>query len=426
MSEKYILGIDIGTTSLSFVLTDESGNIIEALNKASPPLNEEKTSDPDKIYSLVKSTVDEITSKYNVKSIGFTGQMHGILYVDKNMNALSPLYTWQNKLCDLITESGITYAQQIFNITNTEIFSGYGLGTFYYHTKNALLPSYVYKLVSIMDFVALKLTGSNKPLLHTSVAASFGLFDILNSKFNISAVCKLGLNPEILPDVTGEREIIGYYKNIPVYIPIGDNQASVLSSYCENSVILNYGTGSQMSVITDKYREIKSLETRPFTENRFMLCGAALCGGRAYALLEKFFRAYLKEATGKEECQYETLNRLALLGSGDMDFSTKFAGTRNNPEEKASVNGITENNFTPENFVYSLIKGMVQELYEFYKLTDEKCGKVILTGNGAGKNKALIKAAREIFGGEVLLSEIKEEAAYGAALFAGGTKNEKI
>lgn len=422
MSEKYILGVDIGTTSISAVIINEGGKMIEALNRSTPPLNEEKTSDPVKIFCAVKFIIDEITEKYCVKAIGFTGQMHGILYIDKGMNAVSPLYTWQNKLADLNSENGFTYTEEILNKTGHKIYSGYGLATYYYHSKNNLVPEKAYKLLSIMDYVTINLTGNNKPLLHTSVAASFGLYDIVNCEFNLKALKKLSLNKEILPDITNKREITGYYKNIPVYIPIGDNQASVLSSYCENAVILNYGTGSQMSVITDKYKEIKGLETRPFTENRFMLCGAALCGGRAYALLEKFFRAYVKEAEGKDENQYETLNKLALSGSSDIKFSTKFAGTRENTDEKAFVTGLTENNFTPENFIWSLIKGMAEELYDFYKLTNENYSKIILTGNGARKNKALIKAVKEVFKGEAELSEINEEAAYGAAVFAGGLK----
>ena len=44
----------------------------------------------------------------------------------------------------------------------------------------------------------------------------------------------------------------------------------------------------------------------------YLLAGASLCrGGKAYALLEKFFREFVKEATGQEKPLYKTLEKLA-------------------------------------------------------------------------------------------------------------------
>ena len=54
-------------------------------------------------------------------------------------------------------------------------------------------------------------------------------------------------------------------------------------------MLVNVGTGSQFSVFTPHYLQADGLETRPMPGGGYLLAGASLCGGRAYALLEQFF-----------------------------------------------------------------------------------------------------------------------------------------
>ena len=51
------------------------------------------------------------------------------------------------------------------------------------------------------------------------------------------------------------------------------------------------------------------IEARPFLHGDYLLAGASLCGGKAYALLEKFFRELVKEATGQETGRYPERER---------------------------------------------------------------------------------------------------------------------
>ena len=59
--------------------------------------------------------------------------------------------------------------------------------------------------------------------------------------------------------------IAGYFEKIPVYAAIGDNQASFLGSVRDkdHSIHITVGTSSQISIYTDRYMEIDSLDTRP-------------------------------------------------------------------------------------------------------------------------------------------------------------------
>ena len=98
---KYI-GIDIGTSSICGVVAEYRNQVLDSItlenNTNIKSLKTwEKVQDPEKILSLAAEIINTFCSRYNdIKGIGVTGQMHGILYVDQNGNSLSPLFTWQD------------------------------------------------------------------------------------------------------------------------------------------------------------------------------------------------------------------------------------------------------------------------------------------------------------------------------------------
>mgnify|MGYP001020209519 CR=1 FL=1 len=84
-----IMGIDIGTTTVSIVLTDtETGKQLaretvehNSFLQSSRP--EQKIQDPGQIYEIVRELLAKMQGEHGLPDgIGFTGQMHGMLYVD--------------------------------------------------------------------------------------------------------------------------------------------------------------------------------------------------------------------------------------------------------------------------------------------------------------------------------------------------------
>ncbi|MBQ6148320.1 MAG: hypothetical protein IJI83_02095 [Oscillospiraceae bacterium] len=88
--------------------------------------------DPEKLYEIAVALLEDALGRFfPIGSIGFTGQMHDILYVDGSGKALSPLYTWQDNRILSTASSGKTYAEEIREKTGYSISPGYGLGTHY-------------------------------------------------------------------------------------------------------------------------------------------------------------------------------------------------------------------------------------------------------------------------------------------------------
>lgn len=406
-----ILGIDIGTTSICGVAVDaESGDILKSVTKPNNAFMKtekafERVQNPDIIIESVYEILSELNAE-DASAIGFSGQMHGIVYTDENGKAVSPLYIWQDERAAEEYKDGKSYAQTL------GCFAGYGLATDFYNEINGLVPENAVSLCTIADYAAMCLCNLQKPLVHITNAASLGCFDIEKNCFVID-------NPRI-PEVTADFRAVGEYNGIPVCVALGDNQASFIGSVSDaEDALINVGTGSQISWLTDVPVESEGVENRPFDGKRYLAAGCALCGGRAFAMLEGFFRKIARLAGSDIDSLYPQLDKLLETKTEtSLSADCRFCGTRNDPSIRGSISNISENNFTPADFALSIINGMAGELYNMYKDGGRAAKKLVCSGNGMRKNAALCRITSEMFGCEIKIPFYAEEASYGAALAA--------
>lgn len=426
------IGIDIGTTTISAVILEmEQEKVLEARTIQNDSFIRtehewERIQDAEQIIEKAKALLDELLDRHpDTGSIGLTGQMHGIVYLDENGRCISPLYTWQDGRGNLPEFDGQTMAEQVLERTGIPVAAGYGLLTHLYHCRKGTVPEGSASIGTIADYLGMRLTGNKRPLVHRSNGASLGFFDSRNGCFRKEVMEKLGMDLSVLPELSDEFSVLGEYRGIPVTIALGDNQASFLGSVGikENTLLLNMGTGGQISVLSEQYFEAPGIEARPFVKGKYLLVGASLCGGRAYAILERFFRSYMQAAGAGDRSQYDVMARLAEKGvhaENGMSVQTTFNGTRVSPDLLGSITGISEDNFTPEGLIYGVLQGMARELYDMYQVISEGTGiraeRLIASGNGVRRNVVLQNIFREMFRADLTLAACEEEAACGAAL----------
>ena len=403
------IGIDIGTTSVCGIVTDvESGKLLRSETKNSNAFLDgkaewEKIQSVEKIISVAKNILDSLIDE-EVLAIGVSGQMHGILYYGENKNALSPLYTWQDGRGNLPYKD-TTYADFL------KSFSGYGNVTDFYNRQNGLVPKDAIGYCTIHDYFVMTLCNLKRPVVHSSNAASFGLYDIEKNESSYP----------YSPKAENGYIISGRYKNIPVSVAIGDNQASVFSTLRDKDALLvNVGTGSQISVISDTPLFSENIETRPFFEGKYLIVGSALCGGRAYSLLKDFYSKIFSYDSEKSYDEiYNIMNEMLDAGGVDpLYVDTRFAGTRVNANIRGNISNISVSNFTPEGLTRGVLDGIAKELYDMYEKIGIKKSCIIGSGNGIRKNPHLIRSFENLFKSKMIIPKHLEEAAFGAALFA--------
>ena len=424
-----LIGLDIGTTSISAVAAEvSSGALLRSVTVPNDgilpsPDGVSRLQDPVRIVETALGLKESLAAEFSpVAAIGVTGQMHGILYLDRAGRAVSPLYTWQDGRGNLPYGKS-TYAAHLSTRSCYPLASGFGLVTHFINREQGLVPSEAVTFCTIQDYIALLLARRKTPLLHASDAASFGCFDLEAHTFDRFAMEKLGFDNAFLPAVTAETAIIGQDGSIPVAAAIGDNQASVLGSLRENAdILVNIGTGSQVSAVVSAPVPFPAGAVRPYVDGKFLLAGSPLCGGRAYALLHRFFARCAELFGGDGRDIYTVMNDMAAEQPEDhsLTVDTRFCGTRNDPALRGALSEISEDNFTPEQLTRGVLWGMAAELHELYRqmpLSVPAAG-LVGSGNGVRKNPVLRQYLEEQFNLPLKLPVHREEAAFGAAVFA--------
>ncbi|KWX69945.1 sedoheptulokinase [Paenibacillus jilunlii] len=433
------IGIDIGTTSITGLVYDlEHRRVLHRLtaeNSAQLPGSGkewERLQDPAVILQLVQGILEQLMSREpGVRGIGFTGQMHGILYTDAGGKHVSPLYTWQDGRGSVPYDEFLTHAEKLSKDTGYPVAPGYGLATHFYNLRHGLVPIEAVSLCTIADYAAMRLAASTEPVIDSTQAAGLGCYSIPNGAFDMAAIDRSGIHTDLLPRVVQSGTLVGLTRQgVPVYTSLGDNQASFLGSvpFPEEALLLNIGTGSQLSaMLTDSSGSIEGMEARPYPGGGVLMVGAALSGGKSYALLEKFYRQVIEAYTGQPQGEvYPLLDK--LLGDGPvttrgLTVNPQFLGTRLNPEVRGSVEGITLDNFTPDLLAHAFLQGITDELYAFYTSLEQMGSGITWTrlvgsGNALRANPALRSKVEARFGLPLILSAASEEAAVGAALCA--------
>lgn len=430
------VGLDIGTSTISTIVLDcTSGKVLHSCTVPNAGGIQssntwEHTQSAAWIWETSKNLLDTILEDYTVFSIGVTGQMHGILYTSPDGVPLSPLYTWQdcranqgqNSACEIIKKK-----------TGYTVPTGYGLATHYHLLRENQTPAETYYCSTIMDYITMKLCGLSHPITHITNAASWGFYKDDKQGFDTEALGKLGIDCAVLPKVVVKNYILGTYNGIPVSVAIGDNQAAFIGSVKdpEHTVLVNIGTGSQISLLADKplSNGFSLVESRPFDGERYLLSGAGLCGGRAYALLENFFKQYAVALGFPDKPQYDILNELAARGIKKgtiLPVRTTFCGTRKDPDLRGQITDIGEDNLTPEALMAGVLYGIVNELLDMYKMVPtDSVQMLVASGNAVRKNTILQQILTDTFHLPLQIPLNNEEAACGAAIYGNNAARNK-
>jgi len=454
------MGVDVGTTNIAVFVIDIHSGTVKAVSiiANNPEVTDEKGKskgrsewDAEKATDLVFQSMAKIATKVDpqkIRGIGVTGQMHGTVLVSHDGHPLTPFIGWQDHRCDeKIPGSNKSYIDRMIELAGKDGFkhegcrpaTGYMGSTLFWLKENNALPDEPSTACFLPDYVVMRMTG-HAPVTDPTNAGSSGIFNVITRKWDYNLIRRLGIQEVSLPEVRRSGEIVGGLtaeasrktrlpRGIPVSVACGDNQASFLGSVAdrEGSMLVNIGTGGQVSMWVSEYVEAKNAETRCYLDESYLLVGADTCGGSSYALLHRFFldvgRAFFG-AKGHESLYDEMRRQAAKVppGAEELRCEPFFAGSRFNPNRRAAWLRISESNFTAGHITRALLEGIAHHFKKLYGdmlqsgVSPKRC--LVGSGNGIRKNSLLAEIFSDAFNMPIKIPVNPEEAAFGAALLA--------
>lgn len=420
-----VLGVDIGTTSISVVAIDpDNGTNLFTENmphnaSLPPDIHSADLQDPLVLLAVTSQMIKHAEKLYpNIKAIGITGQMHGIIPVDRTGAAVGPVYTWlDGRLNDLAD----TMAKEIGSV----VPAGYGAGTLFALLRSGTIDPRAISVADVPAWIASRLTGNRAIVTSAGLAHSIGFFSIERAEFSPDEWNRIGdISPPIVRRVAtfiGESA-----SGIPICVPEGDNQTSFLSTIRdpERAVSFNIGTSGQVSLIRPAMpipTAETQLEERPFPGGQTLLVGASLSGGKSFDLLADLVREIMRIG-GAEECDPFSILTDLRRPTHPPVVDTRFVGTRRNPQIRGTISGIGLNNFTLAHLYWGFAAGVIDELYEmlgdYRSILDQQDSYIAVSGNALERSTAAHTLLAERVDRPLRWPAESEAAARGAAILA--------
>ncbi len=245
---NYYLGIDLGTSGTKTVLFSSDGKPVASHTVEYPlfqPHNGWAEQDPQDWWNAsvagIQAVIAGIPLK-NVKGVGISGQMHGLVMLGKSGEVLRPSIIWCDQRtareCDEITQK--VGAQRLIEITANPALTGFTASKILWVKNNE--PEVFAKCAHIMlpkDYIRYKLTGEFAS--EVSDASGMQLLDVPNRCWSDEVLGKLDIDKSLLcalyesVEVTGSvhqeaSQCTGLLAGTPVVGGAGDNFAAAIGT----------------------------------------------------------------------------------------------------------------------------------------------------------------------------------------------------
>ena len=167
---RYLLGLDIGTSGTKTALFDENGETIKTATygyELFQPQAGWAEQDPEDWWQASVKGIKDVIEKSNIKAsdikgVGLSGQMHGLVMLDENNNIIRKSIIWcdqrTEKECEYLTET--IGREKLIKITGNPAMTGFTLSKLLWVRSNE--PENYKKIKKILlpkDYIRFKLTG---------------------------------------------------------------------------------------------------------------------------------------------------------------------------------------------------------------------------------------------------------------------------
>lgn len=436
----YYIGIDIGTSSAKLLLIDSQGNSIKSCSRSYEIIENTpgwKEIEPETWLYAVEDALSELLSNVDttqVMSIGVTGQMHTIVFLDEKGNSIRPAMMWNDtRTANMLPKlkENIRNKKEVDDIANIISTGSPAVNLLWLKQYEPEHFSKIHKFLIAPDYIVYRLTG--KYQTDYCEASTSSLYDLKQQKWS-NEIRKLLDFPEcIYPEVKGTTEIVGtilpeyqkkYHLNndVKVIVGTGDNPAAAIATGCiaRNDIVLSLGTSgvlmfSKKTVSFDaKGKNI--LFSMNGKEISVLVQGVVQsCGNSLSWWLEKIQQTTDYDGEiGKIDIDH--------IGENTLIFYPHITGEKTiyaNPDLRGCFIGIGTD-VTRQDMTLAVMEGIcfgIKQLTEKMNIPAEKLEDICVIGGGA-KNEVWMQILADILNTSIVQTESNAGAVYGIALAA--------
>jgi xylulokinase len=440
------LGIDVGTGGTRAVVVDPDGNVVASATAEHVPFVSTRTGwaeqDPEDWWRATIAAVREAlakTSADEIRAVGLSGQMHGLVLLDQSDEVLRPAIIWcdqrTDSQCNSLTE--MLGADRLIELTCNPAVTGFTLPKMLWvrewepelwqKARTVLLPK---------DYVRLRLSGDRA----TDVADASGtlLLDVKARKWSSEMLSATEIDERLLPrvyespEVTGSiskagAEATGLQVGTPIIAGGGDQAAGAVGMGIvrPGTASSTIGTSGVVFAATDQPKLDPKGRVHTFCHaipGRWHVMGVTQGAG----LSLRWFRDQFGAVGDDGYDSYDRLTKEAALAPAGCDgliWTPYLMGERTphlDPFARAALVGLTASH-TRAHIVRAILEGVAFSLRDTFEIFNEIELQVeeIRLGGGGARSSLWRQIQADVYGQRVDMVAAEEGAAFGAAILAG-------
>lgn len=389
MAGRYLLGFDVGSSSVKASLVDADSGVCVA--SAFYPEKEASViavksgwaeQEPQMWWenaklSLKKVMYDASVSGDDIRAVGISYQMHGLVCVDKDLRVLRPSIIW----CD---SRAVPYGEKAFEAIGSEKCLGHLLnspGNFtasklaWVKENEPLLFDKIYKIMLPGDYIAMKLSG----VVNTTISGlSEGMLWDFKAKATASFLLDyFGFDEKLVADIVptfsvqsevsvAAAEELGLKAGTPISYRAGDqpNNALSLNVFNPGEIASTAGTSGVVygvlgDVNYDHKSRVNTFAHVNYTTDEDRL-GVLLCINGTGIL-----NAWIRRNIAPEGISYPEMNNMASsvpIGSDGITiipFGNGAERVLENKEIGSSIHGVSFNKHGKAHIMRAAQEGIV-------------------------------------------------------------------
>ena len=448
----YLMGIDVGTTGAKALLINGAGEVVASAITEYPmhtPHTQWAEQDPEDwwqatVESIRRVLAESETNPDQVVGAGLTGQMHGLVLLDKDGAVLRPCIMWNDQRtgpqCDWITDK--VGPKRVLQLTGNPVLPGFTAPKIVWVREHE--PKVYEKVIQVLlpkDYIRYRLTGEFAT--EVSGASGTSLFDVGRRTWSEEMLEALDIPAEWLPECYESPIVSGQISQItaeatrlkagtPVVGGGGDQAAQAVGSGIVETglVSVTIGTSGVVFASTDEFVVEPEGRLHAFCHtvpNKWHLMGVMLSAGGSFRWFRDTLGQMEKEIAnliGKDP--YELLTEEATrapVGSEGLIFLPYLTGERTpypDPNARGVFMGLTLRH-DKAHLGRAVLEGVAYGLRDSLELMKDLGLEIrqIRASGGGARSDLWRQILADVFDTELVVINVTEGAAYGAALLAG-------